>query len=182
MGELTCPPIDDLFILDEVSRLQVYPSIDVRTHLYTNFSPFLSATFSVLGYYLPQHEESIVRRQPTVPSSALMIGRSGTGKTSIVMQRMLHIERQGREKEAKLLPPRQLFLTVSKKLTTTTASKFRGINAVDSISLAVTDAPELPHRLSDLQQEHFPLFLTLDQFLKMLVSRVPVWLVQPVLY
>jgi hypothetical protein len=94
-----------------------------------------------------------------------MIGRSGTGKTSIIMQRMLHIEREGRRAKGGQLP-RQLFLTASKKLTTRTEKNFREISAIELDSRGPRSF--LPHSLSDLQQEHFPLFLTLDQFLKML--------------
>jgi hypothetical protein len=86
------------------------------------------------------------------------------------MQRMLHIERQGREANDEKQLPRQLFITASKKLTTKTQRNFTGINTVET-GRGVEMTP-LPHCLSDLRQEHFPLFLTLDQFMK--VSRLQV--------
>lgn len=104
--------------------------------------------------------------QKTVSESLKMRAKSGdcgnldTGKTSIIMQRMLHLESQG--------TPRQLFITANEKLKTKTETIFHGMLTMAGMADRGSKGKVLPPALDMLNQSDFPLFLTLNDFLTML--------------
>ena len=121
------------------------------------------------------------------PSSCYVIGRSGTGKTTTMLFKMLGIQRTWQQHPDIGPKPRQVFITQSRVL----ATKVREYFAELMISLdATTYSPEelrvmekdvkediefidqddneqwrsdLPERFSELLDEHFPLFITYDR-------------------
>ncbi|KAG8869862.1 hypothetical protein FRB98_002112, partial [Tulasnella sp. 332] len=133
----------------------------------------------------PEEDEIIYYR-----SSCLVLGRSGTGKTTTMLFKMIALER-GAEKESRKI--RQIFVTQSRVLAGRVEEYFRKL----SLSLRpasktteptkcdakASEKPEqqlldlddeaedderLPSRWSELQDHHFPLFLTIDQLYRLL--------------
>ncbi|KAK0440837.1 hypothetical protein EV421DRAFT_1905200 [Armillaria borealis] len=131
------------------------------------------------------------------PKSCYVIGRSGTGKRTIILFKMLLIERTFQVMESGLPHPRQVFIAKSRML----AMKVQGYFAKLESSLAVESqlsvdptnlmrAPQhqadlrpfdlvdvddvvdwrtdLPRKYSELEPKHFPLFITFDGLCDML--------------
>ncbi|KAG8965904.1 hypothetical protein FRC05_002962 [Tulasnella sp. 425] len=114
----------------------------------------------------------------THPSSCLVLGRSGTGKTTCMLFRMAVLDMDSKESQR---PTRQMFVTQSRTL----ASKVRqywtklvqtetneagvgpgvsmpGLSLID-IDETAEDIGGLPSKFSELEDSHFPIFLTYDQ-------------------
>ncbi|KAH6917647.1 hypothetical protein BKA70DRAFT_1418375 [Coprinopsis sp. MPI-PUGE-AT-0042] len=133
--------------------------------------------------------------------SCYVLGRSGTGKTTTMLFKMLGLERTFRSMDdSKDAKPRQLFVTHSPVLATRVEDYFARLLA--SLELGqkseaelrdiakraprgAFDAPKsmvhkkdmrwkagLPARFSLLQEEHFPLFLTFDRLAEMIIGDV----------
>ncbi|PCH33059.1 hypothetical protein WOLCODRAFT_14494 [Wolfiporia cocos MD-104 SS10] len=121
-------------------------------------------------------------------TSSYVIGRSGTGKTTTMLFKMLGIERSWSDYRNQLPKPRQVFVTQSYKLVEKVRSAFykyrKSLFAHDegnefsriearengSRGRAMVNYREeggwntnLPQRFGDLQDEHFPLFITYDE-------------------
>ncbi|KAH9931251.1 uncharacterized protein B0H18DRAFT_929734 [Fomitopsis serialis] len=135
------------------------------------------------------------------PRSCYVLGRSGTGKTTSMLFKMLGIERSWQACEGALVKPRQVFVTQSRVL----AEKVQEFFAKLHGSLLMADkSPEelrsmkttrnlqqdhdqdlvdldeevqyrgdLPQRFSELADEHFPLFVTFDQLCRLLEAEFP---------
>ncbi|ORY76949.1 hypothetical protein BCR35DRAFT_332754 [Leucosporidium creatinivorum] len=133
------------------------------------------------------------------PSSSFIIGRSGTGKTTCILFKMI-----GLEQAAKLAPGlatrgklRQVFLTQSPVLASKVKLYYQSIIAtlassklteeeakavaqqralaaeredLDDLEDESSALKGLPSRFSDLKDEHFPLFLSFDTLLTLLES------------
>ncbi|KAG8877561.1 hypothetical protein FRB98_006657 [Tulasnella sp. 332] len=133
----------------------------------------------------PQEDEIIYHE-----SSCLVLGRSGTGKTTTMLFKMIALER-GAEKRCMKI--RQIFVTQSRVLAGRVeeyfkklslglqpASKTAGPTTGDAkvsekteqqlldLDDEVDDDKRLPSRWSELQDHHFPLFLTIDQLYRLL--------------
>ncbi|KAL5633836.1 hypothetical protein ACGC1H_005876 [Rhizoctonia solani] len=118
-------------------------------------------------------------------SASFVLGRSGTGKTTCIVFKMLGVERRFEEgEEAK---PRQVFITQSPALaqkvqeyyrslirTYSNRSDPRGHNAPEDKGILADSRDEgmeslgLPSRYSLLEDQHFPLFLSFSQFCSLL--------------
>ncbi|EUC55029.1 P-loop nucleoside triphosphate hydrolase, putative, partial [Rhizoctonia solani AG-3 Rhs1AP] len=118
-------------------------------------------------------------------SASFVLGRSGTGKTTCIVFKMLGIERMFEEgAEAK---PRQVFITQSPALAQKVQEYYRSLIRTYSHRSATHKhaTPEdtgiladlrdegmesfgLPSRYSLLEDQHFPLFLSFDQFCSLL--------------
>ncbi|PBK60035.1 hypothetical protein ARMSODRAFT_898604 [Armillaria solidipes] len=128
------------------------------------------------------------------PKSCYVIGRSGTGKTTTMLFKMLLIERTFRLMASDLPHPRQVFVTKSRML----AMKVQEYFAKLAGSLAMASHPpadltnlptapqyqadlglvdvddivdwrtDLPAKYSELEERHFPLFITFDGLCDML--------------
>ena len=121
------------------------------------------------------------------PSSCYVIGRSGTGKTTTMLFKMLGIQRTW-EKYPDIGPkPRQIFITQSRFLASKVEEYFSKL--MSSLEAAACSPEELrmrqmdveqdkdlmdqddneewrsdlPERFSELLDEHFPLFITYDR-------------------
>ena len=131
-------------------------------------------------------------------SSCYVIGRSGTGKTTTMLFKMLGIQRIW-EKYPDMGPrPRQVFITQSRVLAMKVEEEFS--NLISSLNAATCSPKELrrmkrdveqeieyvdqddnkrwrsdlPERFSELSDDHFPLFITYDQVRIPLSSKHPI--------
>ncbi|GMH41224.1 hypothetical protein BSKO_09134 [Bryopsis sp. KO-2023] len=117
-------------------------------------------------------EKKIIEMSPSSPKSIILVGRSGTGKTTCAVYRMWAqwlASRKHRED-----PYHQVFLTASATLKEQVEKTFRKLQAAvlskdqlqHVIDLGKNVYPFRPFR--DIPSEAFPLFLTTRQFLRML--------------
>jgi len=132
----------------------------------------------------PQEQEIIENT-----SSCYVIGRSGTGKTTTILFKMLGIERAWRQSPVMWdrIRPHQIFITQSRVLATKVEEYFSQLMlSLDAAShspeelqtmainpekeMAFIDLddidqwrPDLPRKFSELTDENFPLFITYDQ-------------------
>ena len=150
------------------------------------FTPSYASSFfecqSLIHWDSPQEWEIIEN-----PSSCYVIGRSGTGKTTTILFKMLGIERAWKQSPDMWDRPRQIFVTQSRVLATKVEEYFSqlmlslnaasylpeelqamGINLgreMEFIDLDDIDQwrPDLPRKFSELTDENFPLFITYNQ-------------------
>ncbi|KAG8937366.1 hypothetical protein FRC00_006484 [Tulasnella sp. 408] len=121
----------------------------------------------------------------THPSSCLVLGRSGTGKTTCMLFRMTVLDMDTKDSER---PPRQMFVTQSRTLAMkvrkywTQLSQAEKNEAIISpgtlkLSLSLVDMDEsaedtgvfkLPPKFSELKDSDFPVFLTYNQLCTLL--------------
>ncbi|KAI1785582.1 hypothetical protein LXA43DRAFT_1185708 [Ganoderma leucocontextum] len=130
------------------------------------------------------------------PSSCYVLGRSGTGKTTTMLFKMLGIERAWETHRETMPKPRQLFVTQSRvlaekveeyfaKLLESLASAGRSPTELKDLAdrqkhreeQGLVDRDEeiywrgdLPTRYGALKGEHFPMFLTYDHICRLLES------------
>ena len=121
------------------------------------------------------------------PSSCYVIGRSGTGKTTTMLFKMLGIQRTWEQYPDMWPKPRQVFVTQSRVLATKVEQYFAKL--MSSLEVAVYPPKELremgkvieqeielvdqddneqwrsdlPKKFSELSDKHFPLFITYDR-------------------
>ena len=117
-------------------------------------------------------------------SSCYVIGRSGTGKTTTMLFKMLGIERAWKQSPDMWDKPRQVFVTQSRILATKAEEYFSKLmlsleaascspgelrkmenNTEGAIELVDLDdiaqwRPDLPRKFSELTDVNFPLFIT----------------------
>ncbi|KAL5518531.1 hypothetical protein ACEPAH_213 [Sanghuangporus vaninii] len=141
-----------------------------------------SAVFSVSPY-----EREVIEH----PSSCYVLGRSGTGKTTTMTFKIFGIERTAHARSNELdAKPRQLFVTRSRVLAdkvkefyakfadflSAASGEYSSLRNAQSQAepegLVTTDDDDdwrdnLPKRFSELQDQHFPLFLTYDKLCKL---------------
>ncbi|KAI6022543.1 hypothetical protein BKA83DRAFT_1216703 [Pisolithus microcarpus] len=130
-------------------------------------------------------------------TSCYVLGRSGTGKTTTMLFKMLGIQRAWQlQSEGSGMPrPRQIFVTKSHVLATKVEEYF--VKLLESLSLAGCTLEELarlksrnvdrglvdnddfldarsgiPPRYSELEDHHFPLFLTFDRLARMIAADI----------
>ncbi|KAJ6498051.1 P-loop containing nucleoside triphosphate hydrolase protein [Mycena vitilis] len=134
-------------------------------------------------------EQSIIEH----PYSCYVLGRSGTGKTTTMLYKMLLVEADyelSKEESPETPKRRQLFVTQSRILAEKVEEHFSKLSAgyrpsthpegaakVRPSTFALVDIDDeinwrsdLPKRYSDLRDEHFPLFVTFDRLCGMLES------------
>ncbi|KAI0716097.1 hypothetical protein C8T65DRAFT_606293 [Cerioporus squamosus] len=130
------------------------------------------------------------------PSSCYVLGRSGTGKTTTMLFKMLGIERAWEAHREAMAKPRQLFVTQSRVLAEKVEEYFAKL--LESLATASQSPTELvniatrkkqqqeqglvdrdeeiywrgdlPKRYGALKEEHFPMFLTFDHICRLLES------------
>ncbi|KAJ7237490.1 hypothetical protein B0H12DRAFT_1238227 [Mycena haematopus] len=125
------------------------------------------------------------------PHSCYVLGRSGTGKTTTMLYKMLLVEADyevSKEEGQETKKRRQLFVTQSRILAEKVEEHFSKLSVGYRLSSTVGHAVkaktspfalvdiddelnwrnDLPQRYSDLQDEHFPLFVTFDRLCGML--------------
>ncbi|KAF9778765.1 hypothetical protein BJ322DRAFT_1114103 [Thelephora terrestris] len=129
-------------------------------------------------------------------SSCYVIGRSGTGKTTTILFKMLGIERTWREFPDMWAKPRQIFVTQSRVLATKVEEYFLKLRlSVEAASYSPRELREmsndaekemdlidlddvaqwrsdLPVKFSELAEDHFPLFITYERLCSMLQNDI----------
>ncbi|KAF8686304.1 UvrD-like helicase C-terminal domain [Rhizoctonia solani] len=153
------------------------------------YNSILADMEAVLPMALNPDERRIVRHHGT----SIVIGRSGTGKTTALIYKMRANAQLGLRSD-ELRPTRQLFVTRSKVLTQHIARNYQGL--IDSSDIANKSTQELeamrqenqkyqsrelveydntvdlrvdlPRRFSDLKDSHFPLFVSFDKLCELI--------------
>ncbi|KAG1728187.1 P-loop containing nucleoside triphosphate hydrolase protein [Suillus paluster] len=128
-------------------------------------------------------------------TSCYVLGRSGTGKTTTMLYKILGIQRAWESSGIDMPKPHQIFVTKSRTLATKVGEDFtRLLKSLTSAGSTLQelaklkaqsilndlvdhdDAPEsqmnIPMRYSQLEDKHFPLFVTFDQLAKMIAVDV----------
>ncbi|KAH7926210.1 hypothetical protein BV22DRAFT_1063475 [Leucogyrophana mollusca] len=138
-------------------------------------------------FHLTPQERKIVE----CTSSCYVLGRSGTGKTTTMLFKMLGIQRAWEMQADDMPKPRQIFVTKSRVLATKVEEYFAklleslalaGYSAKKLASLAnkdsqtelvdLDDVPDwhsdIPRKYSLLEDRHFPLFVTFERLSNMI--------------
>ncbi|KAI0061021.1 P-loop containing nucleoside triphosphate hydrolase protein [Artomyces pyxidatus] len=142
-------------------------------------------------FQVSPHEQEIIEH----PFSCYVLGRSGTGKTTTMLFKMLGMENSWQQnRELRPTRPRQLFVTQSRVLADKVEEYF--LKLLQSLSIAahtesgisellerqknreeggLVDRDEavdwrddLPRRFSELKDSHFPMFITFDKLSSLL--------------
>ncbi|KAI9462689.1 hypothetical protein HD554DRAFT_2288449 [Boletus coccyginus] len=126
-------------------------------------------------------------------TSCYVLGRSGTGKTTTMLFKMLGIQRAWETQTSGMPKPRQIFVTKSRVLATKVQEYF--LKLLGSLALAgysleelkrirarntdfrLVDADDeaqtdIPRKYSALEESHFPLFVTFDQLARMIAADI----------
>ncbi|CAE6477183.1 unnamed protein product [Rhizoctonia solani] len=153
------------------------------------YNSILADMEAVLPMALNPDERKIVRHHGT----SIVIGRSGTGKTTALIYKM-RANAQLAARSDELRPTRQLFVTRSKVLTQHIARNYQGLMDSSDIANKTTNELEemrkanqkyqsrelveydnsvdfrvdLPRRFSELKDSHFPLFVSFDKLCELL--------------
>jgi ankyrin repeat protein len=108
-------------------------------------------------------------------SSILLVGRSGTGKTSIAVGRMWALYKHCHSDSWHGGPYNQVFVTANRVLRDQVRKSFQGMK--HGFKGVQEEVSEYPHTLRDVPEGMFPLFLTQGEFLKMLDGTLakPFW-------
>ncbi|KAG2108067.1 P-loop containing nucleoside triphosphate hydrolase protein [Suillus discolor] len=142
-------------------------------------------------FMLTPQEQKIVE----CTTSCYVLGRRGTGKTTTMLFKILGIQRAWEMSAIDMLKPRQIFVTKSRVLATRVEEYFTKL--LESLALAgytleelakmkarsvqegpvdLNDLPEsqmnMPMKYSELEDKHFPLFLTFDRLAKMIAADI----------
>ncbi|KAG8956483.1 hypothetical protein FRC03_010813 [Tulasnella sp. 419] len=116
------------------------------------------------------------------PSSSIVIGRSGTGKTTTMIFKMIALEKAASQAQ---MPIRQVFVTQSAVLAKRVAAVFdqhRSLSAqalqpddfsiLDLVDEVIEAESTLPSQWSLVKQEDFPLFVTFEQLCRLLQADI----------
>ncbi|KAG1889227.1 hypothetical protein F4604DRAFT_1950186 [Suillus subluteus] len=142
-------------------------------------------------FILSPQEQKVVEST----TSCYVLGRSGTGKTTTMLFKILGIQRAWELSAVDMPKPRQIFVTKSRMLATKVEEYFTRL--LESLAMAgytlqeiaklkaqrveddlidLDDAPEsqmnVPARYSQLEDKHFPLFVTFDRLAKMIAADI----------
>ncbi|KAI9436974.1 hypothetical protein H4582DRAFT_1853973 [Lactarius indigo] len=192
------PPPDVKMIPDEVPTVSDEVLGELHALLVLEKFVAFSQVSSILAdqdvvhvFQVSPHEQEIIENA----HSCFVQGRSGTGKTTTMLFKMLGIENSWQQnRELRPNRPRQLFVTQSRMLADKVEEYF--IKLLQSLVLAskteggISDLLErqknreeaglvdqdeavnwredLPQRFSDLQDAHFPMFITFDKLSAMI--------------
>jgi len=117
------------------------------------------------------NSNSVISSSDSIKSSILLIGRSGTGKTSIAVGRMWALYRHCHSESWAGGAYNQVFVTANRVLRDQVRKSFQGMKF--GFTGVQEGGSEYPHTLRDVPEGMFPLFLTQGEFLKMLDGTLP---------
>ncbi|KAK0456957.1 hypothetical protein EV421DRAFT_103155 [Armillaria borealis] len=193
LPEVSPSEIEDISDLRPDEKAQNHARLIIEK--YVTFSqPFLDTILADVDTTFPYMVSTREKQIIEYPKSCYVIGRSGTGKTTTMLFKMLLIERTFRLMASDLPRPRQVFVTKSRMLAMKVQeyfAKLAGSLAMASHSPAdLTNIPtapqyqadlglvdvddivdwrtDLPAKYSELEERHFPLFITFDGLCDML--------------
>jgi len=114
-----------------------------------------------------EREDYFIKLMPDPPKSMILVGRSGTGKTTISLHRMWALYHSHQEKIVKKeIDPtttfNQVFITANTVLRSQVEKSFRSLQGQGSWNPNVEKATL---NLNQVKQEEFPLFLTSKEWL-----------------
>ncbi|CAD7695958.1 unnamed protein product [Ostreobium quekettii] len=160
-----CPPAS--FSADAYTLLKFYA---VEPPVVKSALAGLDETKVDFPFKVSPAENSIIHMAPSPPASLILVGRSGTGKTTCIVYRMwANWLRLCREKDEAY---HQIFVTASATLKDQVSRTFRKLQGAVLSAEEVRDLAELANgeypTLSEIPSAAFPLFLTTRQHLQML--------------
>ena len=125
-------------------------------------------------FRVSQPEMDIITHEATPPAAMLLIGRSGTGKTTCAVYRLWARWLLARQAG---VPLTAVFITASATLRTQVAASFRRLRAAtfsvaDAAAVAEAEAVPLTHLLA-VPDWRWPLFLTSAEYLKLVDASLP---------
>ncbi|KAG1738631.1 P-loop containing nucleoside triphosphate hydrolase protein [Suillus paluster] len=172
----------------QASPLDLSPNDMEHLHSLLVLEKYVTVLASIFAH--PQ-EQKVVE----CTTSCYVLGRSGTGKTTTMLFKILGIQRAWESSGIDMPKPRQIFVTKYRTLATKAGEYFSRF--LESLALAdstlqelaklkaqsilddlvdIDDVPEsqmnIPMRYSQLEDKHFPLFVTFDQLAKMIAADV----------
>jgi tetratricopeptide (TPR) repeat protein/phosphotransferase system HPr-like phosphotransfer protein len=182
--------------ITDIAGLRVRPSSE-KVEAATNeegseFSSSVEKTYTLSSHVatllLTSREDDVVQLRHEVsadeqelvtsPGPHFVLGRSGTGKTTVMLHRMLYFESEFKRRvEARTIEPdnfKQLLVTASPILATAIQESYRKLSetGTEKILLKATNADEADRRkvkaLDSLGQSDFPLITTFDALLTMI--------------
>ncbi|KAI0757677.1 hypothetical protein C8Q80DRAFT_1265551 [Daedaleopsis nitida] len=196
------PPLAELAPLEPVSSVSDMRKDDLEElHSLLVLEKFVTFSQALLNSIIADQEVAHVfdvsaqeKQIIEHPSSCFVLGRSGTGKTTTMLFKMLGIERAWEDYHDTMPKPRQLFVTQSRVLAEKVEEYFAKL--LDSLATASQSPKELvkmaarrkqqqeqglvdrdeeiywrgdlPKRYGALQKENFPMFLTYDHICRLL--------------
>ncbi|KIO30552.1 hypothetical protein M407DRAFT_20440 [Tulasnella calospora MUT 4182] len=168
--------------IDESHRLELHRILSLEKFVplsHTFFDAIQKFNESSFMFSVSPPENRIIKH----PSSCLVLGRSGTGKTTCMVFRMIGLDVAARKSDRTL---RQVFVTQSRTLARKVRMYCMQLKQTESnatvaatrqpgLGLSLLDMDEsaeeegvLPAKFSELTESHFPLFLTYDQLCRLL--------------
>ncbi|KAK0506408.1 hypothetical protein EDD18DRAFT_1455735 [Armillaria luteobubalina] len=205
LPEVLAPEIEDIPDLRPDETAQVHSRLVVEK--YVTFSqPFLNTILADVDATFPHMVSTQEKRIIEHPQSCYVIGRSGTGKTTTMLFKMLLVERTFQLMESDLPRPRQVFVTKSRMLAKKVQEYFSKLTSSltmasqtfaelmrlpksaqyqeDDVGLVDVDdiidwRSDLPAKFSELEGKHFPLFITFDGLCDMLEADMSTKMMTP---
>ncbi|KAF5377280.1 hypothetical protein D9615_006447 [Tricholomella constricta] len=188
-------PPDDLEHIHSLLVLEKYLTFSQVIDLLSAYKELLRSILADLDVAFPfqvsPQEKEIIEH----PNSCYVLGRSGTGKTTTMLFKMLWIERTFQMNAQDMTKPRQIFVTKSrvlagkveeyflklleslkaasqspqelKRLVQAKKAQSKEVNLVD-IDDDNDWRSDLPVKFSELQGSHFPLFITFDRLCELI--------------
>ncbi|KAK0506583.1 hypothetical protein EDD18DRAFT_36674 [Armillaria luteobubalina] len=192
LPEVSPSEIENIPDLRPDETAQIHSRLVVEKYI-TFSQPFLKTILADVDATFPHMVSSQEKRIIECPKSCYVIGRSGTGKTTTMLFKMLLIERTFQLMGSDLPRPRQVFVTKSRMLAKKVQEYFEKLTS----SLAIASRPsadlmnqsraqyrddsglidaddivdwrtDLPAKYSELEERHFPLFITFDNLCDLL--------------
>ncbi|KIY69309.1 hypothetical protein CYLTODRAFT_489012 [Cylindrobasidium torrendii FP15055 ss-10] len=181
-------------LLQEENSAENHSRLIVEKYV-TLSAPLLNSIMADLDITMPHLVSTREKQIIEHADSCYVIGRSGTGKTTTMLFKMLLIERSHHLSGQAFARPRQIFVTKSHVLAGKVMKYFktleRALNSasqtiaqmehsagqeagvIDGIDIGLVDAEDdnrtdLPTKYSELEDRHFPLFLTYDKLCQLL--------------
>ncbi|PBK77543.1 hypothetical protein ARMSODRAFT_949477 [Armillaria solidipes] len=207
------PPLPEVLALEieDIPDLRPDETAQVHSRLvvekYVTFSqPFLNTILADVDATFPHMVSTQEKRIIEHPQSCYVIGRSGTGKTTTMLFKMLLVERTFQLMESDLPRPRQVFVTKSRMLAKKVQEYFSKLASSlamasqtfaelmrlpksaqyqeDDLGLVDVDdivdwRSDLPAKFSELEGKHFPLFITFDGLCDMLEADMSTKMMTP---
>jgi AAA domain len=128
-------------------------------------SLFLSDQHTHLEYPhdVGEEEQMLIKKS----SSQIVCGRSGTGKTTVMLHRMCEIDSSSRLEDEDKMPVPQMLVTASLKLADQIRESYREMALAADPTSTFEDLSGLT-RLDEISPQGYPLIVTYDRFLRML--------------
>ncbi|CAE6496666.1 unnamed protein product [Rhizoctonia solani] len=175
---------------EEIQAITMDRFVPLNKSLYNSLAADLDMALPMV---LDEHERKIVNHT----GASIVIGRSGTGKTTALIYKMRTID-QANVTRGNYQPAKQLFVTRSRVLAQHVEATYQGLVEFTNIALKSVDElkemakqsredpdralvefdseidlrNDLPERFSELQDTHFPLFISFDKLCSLLEADI----------